>query len=162
MLIPPYRARHLRVEHRAQVPKATPGNAVSYSIHIRIGVCPESCTKHADYRIQAMTAALGASPCSIGASCIEGGGPFSGTSLGLACRRRPQSRPQRASEHCRICAAAFRPCIDIHQAGSSSHAAYSLQKGLCREPDSMHTAYALQVPAETDIEVAMYAYCRVV
>ena len=86
-----------------------------------------------------MTAALGASSCSIGACCIEGGGPLSGSSLGLAYRRRLQSRPQRALEHCRICAAAFRPCIDIHQAGSPSHAAYSLQKGLCREPNHAYS-----------------------
>ena len=141
-LIFPCRARHLRSERRAQVPKAASGNAVSYSIHIRVWLCRRSCAKHADSRILAMTAALGASSCSIGACCIEGGGPFSGCSLGLAYRRRLQSRPQRAPEHCKICAAAFRPCIDIHQAGSPSHAAHSLQKGLCREPDIKHIVYA--------------------
>ena len=65
-----------------------------------------------------MTAALGACPCSIGACWMKRGGPFSGTSLGLACKRRLQSRPQRELERCRVCAAAFRP-LYRHSSGRS-------------------------------------------
>ena len=118
------------------------GFAVSCSTDTAVGACPTTCTQHALSRNTAMTAALGACPGSIGACWTERGGPFSTTSLRLVYRQRQQSRPERAIQRCRVCAAAFRPCIDIHQAGFPSHAAYSLQKGLCRKPESMHALYA--------------------
>lgn len=80
-------------------------------------------TEYAERQSLAMNLALGADACRTGACWTERGLACPGRPPKLACSQRRLGHQQRYSERCNICASAFRPCIDIHQAS-----AYAIHK----------------------------------